>query len=354
MPKLSEHRKIWLPSERSQGHGPVGTLLPIALAIAVVVVINIFAGRLVRATDPSHAIVRSKWELIERGPATDEPAWLILGDSSGNQGIDPSVLSPMLDAPAYNLCTLGDMLTVDSAWMLDRWTQEHGVPAGVVLVQVYDVWQREPSGNVFALIPPALFPEDPLPPLEFGWKERLTMRSVQYAPLVVLHSSLRDKVLNPGKAWRRLSGDGPFTGVGRMTDSGFLEIDRADPSNVEKDSRQHRSYMRLAGDDTAPSAANLAGLRRLLERCKELGVPVHCFPAPTSASLAAMPEFIERFETTQAMIRREFDAVGWGTVHVNAPVVFPDGRMQNADHLVTESAAEYTRMIGDAIGATPE
>jgi hypothetical protein len=50
----------------------------------------------------------------------DEPVdWLILGDSSVNQGVIPSIFEDEFGERAINLGTNGIMITLDDLWMIE-------------------------------------------------------------------------------------------------------------------------------------------------------------------------------------------------------------------------------------------
>jgi len=341
----STARKPWLPSERSTGGGWRQSLVPAILAVALLVAANAFAGFLARSTSKSQALVRTKWALVESPPSLAGAPWLILGDSSGNQGVDPRVVSTELGEPCLNLCTIGEMLTVDSAWMLDRWVELHGTPRGVVLVQVYDVWYREPEGGVFGLIPPESYPADPRPPLELPDRERRDMRMLWYAPLVVQRTSIRQALTQPGATLKRIQNNDAFDGIGRMTELGFLEVDSPAPANVRRDAASH--VRRLEESDAQPefSAASRAGLLALASRCRELGVPLYFSHSPVVRELAESEAFRARFAHNDAIIRQVFAEAGWGEVLFESPAVFEAETMQNADHLTVGSAPEFTSRL---------
>src|SRR5207253_10129783 len=98
-----------------------------------------------------HGLVQAKWNLLKRLPAPIDV--LVLGDSSGNQGVVPQLLGAALGGTTINACTLADALIVNDAWMLDLYIRRLGPPKRVILVHVYDVWERDISYDVWAQIP---------------------------------------------------------------------------------------------------------------------------------------------------------------------------------------------------------
>jgi len=358
--------KPWLPDEKTRGRGPRKLAATLLVMAFVLLTLNGLAGEAARLTNTDHAVVAAKWRLLERGAPTPTTtggeaagspgAWLVLGDSSGNQGVDTEALAERLGGPAVNLCTIGDMLTLDSAWMLDEWTARHGPPAGVVLVHVYDVWDREPQGAAFGLIPSSRLPDEPEPPLELTRGERLKMLGVQRAPLVMLHETHRRALRSAGSTLRKVRSYDPFVLVGSMNGTGFLSVLRPDPANVDLDVRVHTRDLAAAeeaGRDVTISAANAAGLRRLAAACRDAGAPLYVVHAPAARSLSGLATFQRRVAAVDAKLRELLAEAGWGELLFESPLAFDDGRMQNADHLTAETAAEFTAALADAILSSP-
>src|SRR5438128_2449200 len=85
-----------------------------------------------------YKVIGAKWELLRE---QERPVdWLVLGDSSGNQGVVPAVLSERLGGSSLNLCTVGDLLAVNDAWMLETYIGTVGAPRKVLMVHAYDIW----------------------------------------------------------------------------------------------------------------------------------------------------------------------------------------------------------------------
>ena len=110
--------------------------------IVLLIGVNAIAGLYLHSntTNWGYWIIRQKWDLLN---SLQNPVdWLILGDSTCNQSVVPSVLERELSGKALNLCTIANMLLVDDYFMLTHYIDEFGPPANVVLVHVYDVWHR--------------------------------------------------------------------------------------------------------------------------------------------------------------------------------------------------------------------
>ena len=120
----------------------------------IFVIIFNFAAKLYlkeNTTNRGYWLINKKWELLFK---QKEPVdWLILGDSSCNQGVVPTIVNERLNTSSINLCTIGDMLSLDNSWMLEKYIQRVGVPKNILIVHVYDAWGRGINRPVFAQIP---------------------------------------------------------------------------------------------------------------------------------------------------------------------------------------------------------
>lgn len=344
--------KPWLPSERSQGKGRRAVWVSVILGVAIPVAVNAAMLWAVPKLKKAQAIVDRKWQLVERGPTEGERPWLVVGDSSGNQGIDTDALSDKLGAPVYNLCTIGDMLTLDDAWMLDRWMDEHGPPRGVIMIHVYDMWSREPDPAVFSMIDPNDMPPEPDPPTGFTDAEQRTIRIHRWLPLIMANTTAKRAIVDAGRSLSILSSNDPFADSGSMNERGFLSIDRATPDKVRLDATIHSRRLEAASEPPTVSATNRAGLTSVLERCRDFGVPVFMLHAPTARPLAEDPIFQTYFGEVHNQLEDILQSVGAGTLLFTEPVVFEPEVMESSDHLVGTSAAEFSRAVGVALAAS--
>ena len=122
-PALAE---VVAPTNRRQ-------LMTTAAIVAVLILtVDLVAAALLawRPVARDHWLVASKWRLLDRARATDT---LVLGDSSCNQGVRPDVLGAALGGSVLNLCTIGDLLVINDAWMLEAYLRRHPPPARVVV-----------------------------------------------------------------------------------------------------------------------------------------------------------------------------------------------------------------------------
>lgn len=343
--------KPWLPSESTTGSGPKRLIPTITVAALLLIAANLVAGRIVAKFNTTQMVIDTKWSLVDSNELKGD-GWLILGDSAGNQGLNPEVLADKLGGVFLNLCTIGDMLTLDDAWMLDRWIENEGPPRGVIVVHAYDTWARSPKGTVFALIPGGP-PPNATPTLSLPPKERLKYLVVKYAPLLTSNQTIRQIILNPRESLHTLTKEHTSTQdtqsdptKNSMSTLGFLSVPAANPENVRTDAHAHISSIQ---EQRSPemSSANAAGLKVIVDRCKSLGVPLLFVHAPTAQSLAQSTVYIEHFQKVNAQLAKHLAELGWGEIAFTNPVVFPDDQMQNADHLITGSAKIFSQMVAD-------
>jgi hypothetical protein len=286
-------------------------------------------------------IIGHKWRLLQQQDAPVDD--LVLGDSSCNQGVNPAVLAEELgDRRALNLCTIGDMLALNDAWLLQAYIERFGAPRRVILVHVYDIWGRDFDWTRVGSIPvgfPALRRLQPEVRLQ-RWQLRSYLES-RYFPLYSSNLSLQTR-LRPGDPRTRHT-PGP-----RLPDSlGFLGDTVAFPDSVERDLQSHLRF--LAGEPLRLSPDNARALERIAHLAAEHDFTVYLAAAPVYRGLAGSPAFQAWFARVQNALAT---AGGEGArIHLlfDPPMTFPASQMQNADHLVLEAANRYTRALASRI-----
>jgi len=286
-------------------------------------------------------IIGHKWRLLQelKAPVDD----LVLGDSSCNQGVNPVTLAEALgDARAVNLCTIGDMLALNDAWLLQTYIARFGPPKRVIIVHVYDIWSRDFNWSRVGSIPVGLTDLRQLRPevrLK-RWQLRSYIES-RYFPLYANNLSLQAR-LRPGDPALR-NAPGP-----RHIDSlGFLADTVAFPDSVEHDLRGHLEF--LGQDSFKLSSDNARGLARIAALARQHGFEVYLASAPVYRQLADAPAFQNYFTQVQKALAT---ATGEDSpVHLvfDPPLTFAASQMQNADHLVLEAANHYTRALAERI-----
>lgn len=333
----------YLPEEMIQPVRPrqlwatwIGVLFIVLLCNFIVVPRLLVGGR-----NLAGWIIGHKWRLLAglKQPVDD----LVLGDSSCNQGVNPVTLARALgDGRAVNLCTIGDMLALNDAWMLQTYVERFGAPKRVIIVHVYDIWSRNFNWDRVGSIPIGLLSLRRLEPKVQlkRWQLRSYIQS-RYFPLYSSNLSLKTRLRAGDPALRNAPGP-------RQVDSlGFLADTVAFPDSVEHDLQGHLKF--LQGEAFKLSPDNELSLRRIGELAREHNFDVYLVSAPVYHKLAEAESFREYFARVQQSLA---GMAGEGSrIHLvfNQPMSFPAGEMQNADHLVLEAANRYTEELARQI-----
>lgn len=323
-------------------------------AVLSVVASNLGALAFVRSVplNRSYWLIHEKWSRLE---ALREPAeWLMLGDSSCNQGIRTDVWEQQTGERALNLCTIGDMLATEDAWMLDRHIRAHGAPRrGVVVVHVYDVWHRRASsalrGTLLANIPMEWgFWKNMSPRLPLSSGDEASLFAAKYVPLYSQNATLA-KVIGRGFSFDRPN----FF----LEPSGYMPWHQANAGAVRNDARHHLQFVSRAR--FKPSGENRAAIKRIRALAEEHRFHVYFAPSPIVDSLPRSDAWQKYKLAIDAWQRKAF--AGSNFVHLieEGPTAFPASEMENADHLTHEAAGRYTTGLAkrvlekrDAAGAS--
>lgn len=287
-------------------------------------------------------MIRSKWQSLR---ALDAPVdWLILGDSSGNQGLRPDVLERTLGGRARNFCTIADTLTLNDAWMLRKYLSRFPPPKGVVVVHVYDVWRRSPSVAVLAQAPLSLtawLDLRPRPPLDSS--ALIEWLAVRLLPIYSESLSLRELLRRPTLRRPDLPVPGP---------DGFMATTEANPARVLDQKAGHLAFVRSTRFQM--SEANRAGLEEMIRLAEEKGFDLWLAPSPMFAGLYREADF-------QAYYREEIaELEALSKLHprlrllLREPPLYSEAQMENADHVVGDAARAYSEVVASALrGASP-
>lgn len=320
-------------------------LLVLAVAVLSVLLINLGAGAALGryTTNRGYWLVREKWNLLESLPAPVD--WLILGDSSCNQGIKPDMVGEQLGGKAVNVCTVGDMLAVNDAWMLDRHIERLGPPKHVIIAHVYDMWPRD----LRALVRQPLLAKVPLPwaywrtttpPLPLTGEQERNLGVARYLPLWAENKTLATWLRHPGVLWERDMS---------MTDAGFMAYDKANPGLVRRESKAHIDSARKRRFSL--SKINREALEHIRSLADQHGFDVYIAAGPLYEGMWKDEGFKKHF----GAMMKTLDGVAAKSprMHVvlHEPVTFGVKQLENADHLVGPAAGEYTQKLIAAIKA---
>jgi len=329
--------------------GP-GDARKVAITLGLMVMLVLLGNSAARwtlseyTTNRGYWLIHQKWKMIDSGrPPVD---WLVLGDSSCNQGVRPDVFDPIVGGMSLNACTIGDMLVVSDAWMLETYLARSGKPkGGVVLVHVYDEWNR-PLSNTF---------KDPLlgriplgwgfwgrltPPVALDTKQKQELFLSRYVPLYSENKTLADWIMSPRK---------PFGRGFYLDPQGYMPNQLANPEGVHKDAQGHLRFVQRRR--FVISKVNEESLRKIRELADQQGFDVYIANSPLYEGLLESDEFRAYYSQVQHGIERYVASSPHLHYVLEDPVTFAEGEMENADHLTHAAAAVYSQKLAEAIQA---
>ncbi len=331
-----------LPREVLARVGLHGLLRDLLATLALLVVLN-FAARWYLSeytTNYGYWMIYQKWKLLTR---LDAPVdWLILGDSSCNQGVIPALFESELGETGLNLCTIGNMTALEDLWMLEEYIQRFGPPENVLIVHVYDMWWRDFDPALLARIPlPWGYWQDfSLSEQVVGGVPRGTLFLQSYVPLYSQNATVGDILRKT-----LLLQANPFASPWQLDQAGFLPAYESRQESVELDTKRHIEF--VSQNASSFSEINRAALERIFALADRHGFQVYLAMSPVYEGLYADEAYQAYLGDVQAQLA-SFAAQSQYVHFIPAVKTFPAGQMQNADHLVLSGAQEYTRwLIGE-------
>lgn len=320
-------REIWL------------TLVGVVLFVVLVNVgVKLYLND--HTTNRGYWLARQKWLLLEQ---LEEPvSWLVVGDSSANQGVIPALLPGAAASGGLNLATVGNFGVVDDVWMLQNYIARFGPPENVLMVHVYDVWPREPDAIMLAQIPiPQREWSTYSPQVVLNRQQQVDYWLARYFPLYAENQTLsliiRRRVLG-NSAPRRLE----------LTPDGYMPLaaTAAAPSQVRTIAQNHLALIQQAPFTVAPS--NAAAMTELVRLADQYSINVYLAISPLYEGLATDPTFQGRLTEVQTYLLSVADQSDH--IHfIPAIITFPAEQMEDVDHLTEPAAREYTRQLSDEI-----
>ncbi len=281
--------------------------------------------------------IRQKWAMLH---SLKQPVdTLILGDSSGAQGLDPEVLSKALGGKGLNLCTIGDMTVVNSAAMLDDYVHKLGAPKRVIIVSVFDIWPRVMSGYAFGQTPLSTSSPD------IAWYSRHSdtgfKEEVFLARDVKLFSESKSLLENLKETIKPAKNQGP----GPRPD-GFSVSLKPDHNQLMRDVKDHLDT--AASMDTSVSQDNLEATQHIFNLARQYNFRVYFVNAPISEDVMRDPTFVKGYQATVRNVQAILGGNG-GRLFLPDPMQFGDHYMDNVDHLTYEGAELYTTRVSNEL-----
>lgn len=308
-------------------------------ACFVVFMLNLAFMFLVKAypTNLGYWLVESKWNLLKNLDAPTD--WLILGDSSCNQGVDPQTLTDELGGTAVNLCTIASLLLTNDAWMLEKYIERFPPPENILIVHVYDIYQRKADPVVVGKIPlPYGFWNKLTPSISLSAGDKWNVLLTRYLPLYSQNRTLKQIVLYP---W--ILKTPKFT----SRKDGFMISREASPVQVEEDFERHASSLRKKTFEISP--ANQKALNQILAFAQQHNINIFFANSALYEKLAVDKYFKIYFADEKKELTALFADTPQVRYITDSPM--PVGAMQaeNIDHITYPAAKLYTKHLTDQI-----
>lgn len=343
---MSSSKGITLPTHQQKGRG-VSTPVPLSCfalellgSLVMLVLVNFFALWYLDnySTNYGYWTLHQKWSRLGKMEAPVD--WLILGDSSCNQGVSPAIITEQLGGSAINLCTIGNVTVLNDLWMLEEYIQRFGPPQAVAVIHVYDIYPRELSPVILGQIPrPWGFwrqhtlgtelLDDPQIRSELFQEHFIPLLSQRLSLQKILRAIIFEKLI-------------PFREQWHMEENGFLMDEQAHPETAIQDGKDHMQFVRES--EVVVSEINQSSLRALRGIAEAHQIPIYIVNSPLYEGLYAD----EMFQAYLGQLHAQIDAlVGQSEyMHLITEVkTFPASQLQTADHLVVSGALVYTEWL---------
>jgi len=326
----------------------IGTASPgkVAATVAGVVLVlwalNLCAGWYLKRYPQNRGywLVDHKWTLLDemRQPVD----WLVVGDSSGNQGLVVDAWQDALGGSAVNLCTVGNLTAANDAWVLEAYMDRFEPPDNVLVVHVWDVWQRQVEPVFAAQIPRRWgFWRTAEPPFLPDGRGLAQLFLARFLPLYSDNTSLQkaayDGLRSPSRFLRRRFGTDP---------DGYMRMDAANSKRVRRTARD--SLRAVARERFRVSAINRSALERIRDLAQHYGFQVYLTHSPLYAGMHENRAFREDYAQAESFL----DEVVRGSPnlhHLDEVITFPEDQMQTFDHVTHEAAEVFTRRLAEQV-----
>jgi hypothetical protein len=286
--------------------------------------------------------IHQKWNLLAnlRQPVD----WLILGDSSCNQGVVPRIIENELGETAVNLCTIGNLGVVNDLWMLEEYIDRFGPPGNVLIVHVYDVWHRN--------IDPVLFGQVPRP---WGFWSHHSLGQALFEDQKVRENTFLEHYVPIYSQTRAIKTilrsvvtfqHNPLVPRWHIEADGFLVAREPHPEVVFNGAIDHIQF--ASQNSFRISTLNDVAMQKLVELADSYRFNVYLVNSPVFEGLYIDPNYQAYLSDVQAKLA-EFDSDSQFVFHIDEVRTFPADLMQNPDHLILPGAEIYTNWLIEQI-----
>ena len=292
-----------------------------------------------RVADPWFRLVAQKWDILENMQTPSD--WLILGDSSGAQGVVPEILESNVGGSAVNLCTNSFMTLLHDALILDAYTDKFGPPKNVLIVHAHEIVSEE--------LVPVAYAQVPLPwgvssryrfsPALLGVEEQVQIAMARYVPLYFRNTELKKAILNslmsPGNLFRN---EVRFD----LSPKGYLRMVEPYPEHVEEDAK---AQLEFAATDLVISDASRIAIEHIIALADQHDINVYIVNAPLYEKLYENRLFRERRLAKISEWWSNIDHRSDNIHYIPTISTFPLYQLQEVDHVIDDAAEIYTEEL---------
>ena len=284
-------------------------------------------------------LLRDKWQRIENASSPIDT--LIVGDSSGNQGVIPAIIEQRLGGSSVNLCTTAGSLVVTDAWMLGRYLEKHSPPKRVVVVHAYDAWLRTRDNqlvNVLSQTPiKGKFWEGLEPSIELTWSESAQLMLAKWFPLYRQNLTLQMFVFNPVGSFEPPP----------LSELGFMEVKSANKNRTLRD--QIKFTETCTNSSFRSSPINRDAVEVLIKLAQEHQFQLYFVSSPVYEDALNDSNVVRYCDAANHWISEKI--AGSNTSHLlfSDPFPFPLNQLESFDHVNVEGAKVFTEAISTRI-----
>jgi hypothetical protein len=312
----------------------------ICLVVIFLFLFNFLAYYYLKFNTPNlgYKINRKKWKMLEEMQTNKD--WLILGDSTCNQGLSIVEFEENIKESAINLCTIGNMLVVNDSWMLEKYIKKFGPPKNILIIHAYDTWYRSEIdlGLTSQLPIISLIKEKPKPWI-LNKNNIATLFLYKYVPLYSEKSSLLEIIV--GIFQKEDPRDQIF-----FDDTGFMSMQYANPKLVEVSVNRYKNFTK--NNRFEISRNNLMGLENIKEISEKYGFNIFIANSPINNDLLKDDGFKLYFADLNNYLEN-YAKRNERVYYIKDTYAFSKDMMISSDHIIAEAAREYSKKISQNI-----
>ncbi len=281
-------------------------------------------------------VIKRKWrKLFNLSKPVD---WVILGDSSCTCGIDEKYFELRMNKSATNLCTVGNSLILGDYLMLEYLIKNIGVPKNVLIVHVYDIWERNFDITCYSEIPFKYGYWNNLIPLGLSNLNNLIkLHIVQYLPIYSKNITLRriaENAIYKNKKHKNIMlKDGSTRG-------------EANPEEVLKDAELHIQKLRII-ENFSISKINREYMEKIFQLSEKYQFKVYLINGPMYNGLysdSGFQNYFQQVEGELLLVSNKYPNVKYIPSN-KLKLLFDKNQMSNSDHVAKTVVKPLTRKI---------